>query len=186
MTNSNYMKNEMMGLLAALALVSTACGNHGNGRNLHADEDGYGYVSSEGYEDDPEENVLVYECPMCMSNGKINHYYTGELMECPVCEGDKYVSEEVVRKLQEGERIGRELANEWMGISPETPNGGNGGGSGYVPDVSDIDAEIAELQREIDNIQSAIVSVESETLNGYYSNYIIQLQGRIRQLESMR
>lgn len=126
-------------------------------------------------------------CPMCMGNGKIRHYYyTNKIMICPTCEGNKQVSIEMVKQLNEAERMGREWAEKVMGISGEGTSpeySGQMGETGMGGSRQLIESQIGMLERQIAMYEQGLANSENITLQSLYRNTITELQYQIRNLK---
>lgn len=157
-----------------------------NGEVDSSDEDdpssGESYFSQEY-----DAAVSMILCPMCMGNGQIQHYYTNEIMTCPACAGKGVVSDEVIRQLNEAEKIGRELAEKVMGIE----SGGSSEYSGLIDGTGMegggtrqlIESQINMLEQQIAMYEQGLINCESITLQSQYRNTITELQYQIRSLK---
>lgn len=117
----------------------------------------------------------LYGCPMCGTSGQIRHYFTGEVMLCPACKGSGTVSEEILRELQEAERIGVELAG---GNTQSADDDSNYSGN--------LQNEIEQCEREIENLERLLSQLEEgSVLYMYNSQELINLQYKLKQLQMM-
>lgn len=125
-------------------------------------------------------------CPMCKGNGRIRHYYyTNKIIPCPACEGNKQVSIEVVRQLNEAEKMGREWAEKVMGINGEGASSeysGQMGRTGMEDSRQLIESQIGMLEQQIAMYEQGLANCESITLQSQYRNTITELQYQIRNL----
>lgn len=111
-------------------------------------------------------------CPMCGGDKFIQDIYSGNVIDCPACEGYGVVTEDMAQELMEAQRIGMELA------------GGNPDDVGTDYSGYDIQSEIEQCQREIENLENALANLEEgSTLYMYYSNELISLRYKLRQLQ---
>ena len=179
----NTFKNWMCFFVALLPVVS--CNNRSNYKSAESDDcvahdkrQNHEILQTSELEYAGFNEDIMVICPMCQGYKQIQHYYTGEIIVCPACEGEGQVSEELLRQLQEADRIGREWADGVLN--------GNGGNSYYGRRTKDdIQAEIDQCEREISNMQLGLESLdESSTLYIYYSQELISLQYKLRQLQA--
>lgn len=137
-------------------------------------------VSNSNNEESETEDVSTVEkdeqtlhvCPMCEGNQQIADIYTGNIIDCPACEGYGVVTEEMAEQLLEAQRIGTEIA----GGTYDEPNSGYGN--------SNLQLEIEQCEREIENLENALSNIdENSSLYTYYSGELINLKYRLRQLQ---
>lgn len=168
-----------------MSILLGACGGGASSSNKIYEE-----ISSENdveytnnddmkYTGEIEMSQQLHLCPMCQGNRQIQHYYTGELMDCPACRGAGKVSVETIRQLQNAAQSGEELANEVI----------NGGGNeamsdeGGVRSRDAIEMEIEQCERDKASIEEQLEYVESVTNRSYLSSQLTELNCRIRQLQ---
>lgn len=165
------MKVHPLFLTVCLAVISSSCGliTAGNDSDRESSSEDYEYTESSDEEQ-------LYICPMCEGNKQIAHYYTGEIITCPACEGNGVVTQSTIEQLQEADRIGREWAEGFIN--------GESGGYGQSRSADQIQAEIEQCETEINNLQSALESIDSgSTLYAYYSQELVALRTRLSQLQ---
>lgn len=171
--------------ISFMAILFYSCGGGtSSNNNIHertSSEENAEYMGSDDmqYEEDAEMSQQMYRCPMCQGNYKIQHYYTGELIECPACKGAGKVSAETIQQLQDAARIGEDFANGVI----------NGGGNEPVSDDlgghsrDAIEMEIEQCELEKASIEEQLEYVESVTNRSYLSSQLTELNCRIRQLQ---
>lgn len=101
---------------------------------------------------------------MCMGNKQIQ-YYTGEIILCPVCDGNGEVSSSAAQQLQEAAQLGKQAAADFLN--------GTARSYGYAEvgayrNSEQIQEEIEQCEREISNLQSGL-----ESLNQNSTIYIL-------------
>lgn len=131
------------------------------------------------YTGDTKMSQQMYLCSMCQGNRQIQHYYTGELIDCPACQGAGKVSAEIIQQLQNAAQMGEDLANGVI----------NGGGNESTSDDiggcsrDAIEMEIEQCEREKASIEERLEYVESVTNRSYLSSQLTELNCRIHQLQ---
>ncbi len=126
-----------------------------------------------------EMSQQMYLCPMCQGNLQIQHFYSGELIDCPACQGAGKVSAETIQQLQDAAQMGEDLASGVI----------NGGGNESTSDDiggrsrDAIEMEIEQCELEKASIEEQLEYVESVTNRSYLSSRLAELNCRIRQLQ---
>lgn len=131
------------------------------------------------YMESAETSQQMYICPMCQGNRQIQHYYTGELIDCPACQGAGEVSAEVMRQLQDAAQMGEDLANGVINGGGNVMTSDNGGGRSRDA----IEMEIEQCEYEKASIEEQLEYVESVTNRSYLSSQLAALNTRINQLK---
>lgn len=171
--------------LVFIALIVSSCGN-GSSSN----SDSYGGETSTTYESEEASNSKnlynteyemaqqMFICPLCQGNKQICHYYTGEIMECPGCQGTGEVTAETIRQMQEAVQMGEDIANSVI-------NGGGGGNyyGGYTRSRDDIERELRQCELEKEGIEDQLEYVESVVNQSYLSSQRTILNTKINQLK---
>lgn len=177
----NYKKLYL--LLIAIAVCS--CGGGSSSGNSSYEDTSMDYefdgADSRENQNDDEQGMpqQMYLCPMCQGNRQIQHFYSGELIDCPACLGAGKVSAETIQQLQDAAQTGEYLANEVI----------NGGGNEAISDDSGgrsrdaIEMEIERCEHEKASIEEQLEYVESVTNRSYLSSQLTELNCRIRQLQ---
>lgn len=177
-TTSKTMFMKLLCFLMQMAICSSlimlsSCGliTMGSSDDTSSDDDSEYETEYDG----SQSAQAMYHCPMCQGNLRIQDIYSGEIIECPACEGTGIVTEKMYNDLKEAEEMARQAVEEYNSGLPS---------NAYRQSSDDIQREINQCQREIDNIERMLQNLdEGSTSYIYYSQQIIQLQYRIRQLE---
>lgn len=172
---------EKMYYLPFIIFVVCSCGNGASSSRSSYDEmpTSYEYYetdNAEHFDNNPGMAQQMYLCPMCQGNRKICHYYTGEIMECPACQGTGQVTGEIVQQLQDAAQMGADLANGAL-------NGGGCSSGGYSRSRDAIEMELEQCELEKASIEEQMEYVESVTSRSYLSSQLSVLNTRINQLK---
>ena len=102
--------------ISFMVILFNSCdGGTSSNNNIHertSSGENAKYMGSDDmqYEEDAEMSQKMYLCPMCQGNRQIQHYYSGELIDCPACQGAGKVSAETIQQLQDAAQMGEDLA----------------------------------------------------------------------------
>lgn len=171
-------------MLLIMAILFCSCGggtSSNNSSNEEALSDGnVEYAGDDGMTDtrNTEMSQQMYLCPMCQGNCRIQHYYTGELIDCPACMGAGEVSAETIKQLQDAAQMGEDLANGVINGGSNEMTSDDGGDSRDA-----IEMEIERCEREKASIEEQLEYVESVTNRSYLSSQLTELNCRIQQLQ---
>lgn len=169
--------------LMSVLFCSCGVGTSSN-KNIHEEtssDDNVEYTGNDDmqYTGDTEMPQQMYLCPMCQGNRQIQHFYSGELIDCPACLGTGKVSAETIQQLQDAAQTGEDLANEVInGGDNESISDDIGGRSRDA-----IEMEIEQCERDKASIEEQLEYVESVTNRSYLSSQLTELNCRIRQLQ---
>lgn len=170
--------------LLFIAIITCSCGRGTSSNNNYektSSDDNVEYTGNDDmqYTGNSEMSQQMYLCPMCQGNRQIQHFYSGELIDCPACQGAGKVSAETIQQLQDAAQMGEDLANGVI----------NGGDNESISDDlggrfrDAIEMEIEQCELEKASIEEQLEYVESVTNRSYLSSRLTELNCRIRQLQ---
>lgn len=174
----------MYSVLLIMPILFCSCGG-GTSSNKNYEEtssdENVEYTGNDDmqYTGNSEMSQQMYLCPICQGNRQIQHFYSGELIDCPACQGAGKVSAETILQLQDAAQMGEDLANGVInGGDNESISDDIGGRSRDA-----IEMEIEQCEHEKASIEEQLEYVESVTNRSYLSSRLTELNCRIRQLQ---
>lgn len=150
--------------MSMMLIVGCSCVNTNSSEDI--------YESDDDYEWGDEDSVMepdVIDCPLCNATGRWLNPMTGMYEQCAMCRGTGKAPREI------GEKVA-DFFNEigGNGASSSTSVGG---------DVDDIMRQIDMCNNQIEQIQQFLDISGSVVNQAYYSQEIIRLEYKVRELE---
>lgn len=126
--------------------------------------------SSSGNNKEEYNNTELVNCPLCGATGIWVNTMSGDMDRCALCDGTGMAPSDQAKEISDSFRqMGIDLGGE------ATKSGG---------DADYIQSQIDMYNNQIDQMQQMLSNFTSETYRTYYSQEIITLQYKVKELEN--